>query len=201
MNRSLKYWLSQLAQAGDELDREVARYAIVDLLIQVEIDWRLQHRLIVDGELCTNIDGWPSVSPCATLGNVGRSTAPGYTPFEKLIETLERTKRVERNASARLAEAMMQRLRPRQIAAVLLAGWQIEAPRRPMPADADVKCPRELTLEQICQLQHEIGQRLQLSQYKPFPSRKALKESALRAKQALINSIDDVCYNRCKKAA
>lgn len=201
MNRSLKYWLSQLADAGDELDREVARYAIVDLLIQVEIDWRLQHRLIVDGELCTNIDGWPSVSPCATLGNVGRSTAPGYTPFEKLIETMERVKRVERHASATLAEAMMQRLRPRQIAAVLLAGWQIEAPRRPMPVDADVKCPRELTLEQICELQHEIGQRLQLSQYKPFPSRKALKESALRAKQALINSIDDVCYNRCKKAA
>lgn len=201
MNRSLKYWLSQLAQAGDELDREVARYAIVDLLIQVEIDWRLQHRLIVDGELCTNIDGWPSVSPCATLGNVGRSTAPGYTPFEKLIETMERVKRVERHASARLAEAMMQRLRPRQVAAVLLAGWQIEAPRRPMPADADVKCPRELTLEQICQLQHEIGQRLQLPKHDEFSTRVALRDAAIRARERLIAAIDDVCRTYEKVAA
>ena len=201
MNRSLKYWLSQLADAGDELDREVARYAIVDLLIQVEIDWRLQHRLIVDGELCTNIDGWPSVSPCATLGNVGRSTAPGYTPFEKLIETMERVKRVERHASATLAEAMMQRLRPRQIAAVLLAGWQIEAPRRPMPVDADVKCPRELTLEQICELQGDIGTRLQLHEYRDFPSVNSLKLVALRAREKLINIIDEVCTSHYKKAA
>lgn len=201
MNRSLKYWLLQLAQAGDELDREVARYAIVDLLIQVEIDWRLQHRLIVDGELCTNLDGWPSVSPCATLGNVGRSTAPGYTPFEKMIETLERTKRVERHASARLAEAMMQRLRPRQVAAVLLVGWQIEAPRRPMPADADVTCPRELTLEQIHELQGDIGARLQLDGHKHFPSVNSLKLVALRTREKLINIIDEVCMAHDKKAA
>lgn len=193
MNHSLAYWIAELRDAGDELDREVARYAINDLLIQVEIDWRLQHRMIVDGELRTNLDGWPSVSPCATLGNVGHSTAPGYTPYEKMIETLERTKRVERHASAKLAETLMQQLSARQVAAVLLTGWQIEAPRRPMPCDADVKCPRELTLEQICELQHEIGSRLQLDPHDEFGSRVALRNAAIRARERLINAIDEVC--------
>lgn len=201
MNRGLKYWMARLAQTGDGQNSEKVRYALVDLLIQEEIDWRLQHRLIEDGELCENLDGWSSVSACATLGDVGRSTAPGYNPFERMIERLERIQRMKRHSSAVLADIMMQQLRPRQEAAVLLAGWQLEAPRRPMPENAHITCPRELTLEQIWQLQEEIGERLQLPVHKPFPSKYALNKEALRAKKELSFVVTDVCMNKYSKVA
>lgn len=201
MNHGLKYWMARLAQAGDDLDRGLAREALVELLIQEEIDWRLQHRLIVDGELCANLDGWSNVSSIATLGNGGRSTAPGYNAFERMLETLERTKQVERHASAALAEVMMSQLRPRQVAAVLLAGWQLKAPRRPMPDDAHITCPRKLTLEQIWHLQEEIGARLQLPMHKPFPSKCSLNKEASRAKKALASVIIEVCMDKHRMVA
>lgn len=201
MVKGLRYWISRLSDAGDDLDRDAARHAIVSLLVQEEINWRLQYRLFDDGELRSNTDGWPSISPVATLGSVGRSTAPGYSPFERMLELFERPMRRQRHASAKMAEEMLSCLRPRSVAAVLLCGWQLEAPRRPIPADAGVTCPRELTIDQVWQLQEEIGRRLQLPEHKPFPSRKALYEAGLRARQQLILVVDGVCRLRSVSAA
>ena len=189
------YWVRQLyGRDAEVLQQEPARCALIRLLVQEEIDHRLQHGV----EEQHALSGWASVSPCASLGGGARTTAPGLSFHERTVQRLQhRERRGGRSVEAKTASALLEQLKPRDQAALLLTGYQLQ-PARQRDEGLDMTSleamealpPRQLTLDDIWSLQQVLARWLDIALDRPFPSAQALQRAGVRARGRLMNAMN-----------
>ena len=188
-------WVRQLyGRNAEVLQQQLARSALVRLLVQQEIDHRLQHGV----EEQHALSGWASASPCASLGSGARTTAPGLSFHERIVQRLQhRQRRGGRSAEAHTASALLEQLKPRDLAALLLTGYQLQ-PARQREVRLDIASleamealpPRDLTLDDIWSLQQVLARWLDIALDRPFPSAQALQRAGVRARGRLMNAMN-----------
>lgn len=189
------YWIRQLyGHNAEVLRQEPARCALARLLVQEEIDNRLQFGTSIEQHM---LNGWASVSPCAHLGNGARATAPGLSFHERTVQRLQhRERHGGRSTEAHTASVLLEQLKPRDQAALLLTGYQLQ-PVRQREAPLDMAAltamatlpPRDLTLEDIWSLQQVLSRWLNISLDRPFPSAQALQRAGVRARGRLMSAM------------
>ena len=188
-------WVRQLyGRNAEVLQQQPARCALVRLLVQEEIDHRLQHGV----EEQHALSGWASASPYANLGGGARTTAPGLSFLERTIQRLQhRERRGGRSAEAHTASALLEQLKPRDLAALLLTGYQLQPARqREVRLDTasleamEALPPRDLTLDDIWSLQQVLARWLDIALDRPFPSAQALQRAGVRARGRLMNAMN-----------
>lgn len=188
------YWVRQLyGRNAEVLQQEPARCALIRLLVQEEIDHRLQYGV----EEQHALSGWASASPCASLSGVARTTAPGLSFHERAVQRLQhRERRGGRSVEAHTAAALLEQLKPRDQAALLLTGYQLQ-PARQRDGRHDIASleamealpPRDITLDDIWSLQQVLVRWLDIAMDRPFPSAQALQRAGVRARGRLMNAM------------
>lgn len=189
------YWIRQFyGHKTDMLQHVTARGALVQWLVQEEIDHRLQQGLMESHAL----SGWSSVSPCASLGGGARTTAPGLSFHERTVQRLQqREQREGRSAEAHTASELMEQLKPRDQAALLLTSYPLK-PARSNDEGVDIEVllamnelpPRELALNDVWALQHVLARWLDIPLDRPFPTASALQRAGVRARNRLMSVME-----------
>lgn len=184
-------WIRQLyGHNASVLQQENTRYALIRLLVQEEIDHRLQQ----DATEQHSLSGWASVSPCANIGGGARTTAPGLSFHERTVHRLQRREQNSgRSVEAHTASELMRQLKPRDQAALLLTGYQLK-PARQQGDALNIESlltmralpPRDLTLDDIWSLQQVLSRWLDIPLDQPFPSAQALQRAGVRARERLM---------------